>query len=271
VTSEGSEIKANLKNSMWGLGAENARERVDKGTRGRGHNTRKGGTGGEIKSISLGYKQEPKSLVLLQVNCRRIYNKALEFWNIVDTYDPDIVIGTESWLREEMGNSEIFRADLTIFRRDRKARGGRVFIGVRKNITCSELWVDDQFEMISVEVRGTNPKHTWEIVGIYRAPNEDIGVIEKLAARTGYLGNSMKLSIIGGDLTLPHANWKGVDENMSGTQAFINRLVWDNGYKQEGNHCWTFILFDPKVHLYLRYGTRDQRPFRGVIRNGMGK
>jgi len=51
-----------------------------------------------------------------------------------------------------------------------------------------------------VEIKGSDRKCTWEIVGIYRAPNEDIRVIEKLAARTGLLGNSMKRSIIGGDL-----------------------------------------------------------------------
>jgi hypothetical protein len=55
-----------------------------------------------------------------------------------------------------------------------------VFICVKNNIACSELWVDD-FEIIAVEVRASDPKITWEIVGIYRAPNEDIRVIERLA------------------------------------------------------------------------------------------
>jgi hypothetical protein len=32
------------------------------------------------------------SLVVLQVNCRSIYNKALELWNLVDTYNPDVVV-----------------------------------------------------------------------------------------------------------------------------------------------------------------------------------
>jgi hypothetical protein len=41
---------------------------------------------------------EGKMLVLLQVNCRTTLNKILEFWNLVDTYNPDVVIGTESWL-----------------------------------------------------------------------------------------------------------------------------------------------------------------------------
>ena len=42
-----------------------------------------------------------------------------------------------------------------------------------------------------MEVKCSDPKCTWEIVGIYRAQNEDIRVIEILVARTGFLGNSM--------------------------------------------------------------------------------
>ena len=42
----------------------------------------------------------------------------------------------------------------------------------------------------------------------------------------------MKRSIIGGDLNLPQVDWKGITEGTSVTQAFINRLVWDNGYTQ---------------------------------------
>jgi hypothetical protein len=42
----------------------------------------------------------------------------------------------------------------------------------------------------------------------------------------------VKQCIIGGDLNLPQVDWKGVAEGTSVTQAFINRLVWDNGYTQ---------------------------------------
>jgi hypothetical protein len=50
------------------------------------------------------YKIGGKSLVLLQVNRRSIYSTASEFWNLVDTYNPDNIIGTESWFGEEIGN-----------------------------------------------------------------------------------------------------------------------------------------------------------------------
>jgi hypothetical protein len=64
------------------------------------------------------------------------------------------------------------------------------------------LWTDEVFEMIAVEVKGGNPKFAW----VYRAPNEDMRVIERLAARTGFPGNSTKRRIIGGDLNLPYAD-----------------------------------------------------------------
>ena len=76
----------------------------------------------------------------------------------------------------------------------------------------------------------SDPKCTWEFAGIYRAPNEDIRVIAILAARTGFLVNSMKRSIIGDDLNLLQVDWKGIAEATSVTQEFIKRLVWHNGY-----------------------------------------
>ena len=51
--------------------------------------------------------------------------------------------------------------------------------------------------MTAVEFKGRTPKFTWEVVGVYRAPNEDMRATERLAARTGFTGNSTKRSIIG--------------------------------------------------------------------------
>jgi len=86
--------------------------------------------------------------------------------------------------------------------------------------------------MVAAEVKDRNPKITWEVVGVYRAPNEDMRVIERLAAQTGSTGNSTKLSIIGGDLNLPYVGWNGNAGGNSGTQALVNSLVWENSYSQ---------------------------------------
>jgi hypothetical protein len=76
----------------------------------------------------------------------------------------------------------VLRADFTTFRRDRRAHGGEVFICVRNYIACAELRVGEDFEMIVFEVKCMDPKHTWEIIGIYRAPFEEMRLIERFAA-----------------------------------------------------------------------------------------
>jgi hypothetical protein len=57
-------------------------------------------------------------------------------------------------------------------------------------------------------------------------------LLEKLAALTLLTRNVAKRSIIGGDLNLPQADWNGDAVKISGLQAFVNSLVWDNGYSQ---------------------------------------
>jgi hypothetical protein len=52
------------------------------------------------------------------------------------------------------------------------SRDGGVFISV-KNFVCMK-WVDEV-----VEIKGMDPKYSWEIMGIYRAPNEDMLAIER--------------------------------------------------------------------------------------------
>ena len=117
--------------------------------------------GSRVKSVTeaRAYMMEGISLVVLQVNCRSVYNKSLKFWDLVYTYNSDIVTGTESCLKGYIGFAEIIRADFTTFRRDRSA------------IAATELCVGDDVEMIAVEVKGMDPKYTLVIIGIYRDPN----------------------------------------------------------------------------------------------------
>jgi hypothetical protein len=57
-------------------------------------------------------------------------------------------------------------------------------------------------------------------------------VIEKLAARTDYLENSSRRSIIGEDFKFPCTDWNGNAECRIESQVFVSRLVGDNEYTQ---------------------------------------
>ena len=99
------------------------------------------------------------------------------------------------------------------------------------------------------------PKYTWEIIGIYRATNGDMLAVERLTARTLPTQNSTKRSIISGDLNLSQADWRVDAEKASGFQAFVNNLVWDNGYTQvvsgstRGEALLDICLLKPEISL----------------------
>ena len=132
-----------------------------------------------------------------------------------------------------------------------------MFICVKNYITCAELWVDKVYEMTAVDVKGRDRKITWKILGVYRAPKEDMILLEKLAGRTGYMERTTKRSIIGGDLSVHYADWNSHAEKSRGTQIFLNRLVWEKNYTQvvnsptRGDALLTFSLSGPKVHSPL--------------------
>jgi hypothetical protein len=92
------------------------------------------------------------------------------------------------------------------------------------------LWVDEDFEMVAVEVKRMDLKYTGELLGIYKAPREDMRVVARLAAPTGFSQNSAKSSFKGGDLNSFQAGWNENAEGISGNQASISR--WANYYTQ---------------------------------------
>jgi hypothetical protein len=111
-----------------------------------------------------------------------------------------------------------------------------------------ELLPDEYSEIITLEVKGSDAKCIWGIIGIYRATNEGIQVIERLSTRTDSLGMSEKRSTIGGDINLPYADWKGNLAVTRGGQTFINRSVWGNGYSQVVNGA---TRGDASLDVYL--------------------
>ena len=77
-----------------------------------------------------------QNLRIMNVNCRSVKENCSEFKAAVSYIKPDIICGTESWLKgirpgktpsgDHIKNSEIFPENYTVFRNDRGTRGGGV-------------------------------------------------------------------------------------------------------------------------------------------------
>ena len=82
------------------------------------------------------------TLRTLIINFQSIKNKRTELPVLMETVQPDVIIGTETWLTKDIGNGEIFPAELgfDVIRRDREgdAHGG-VLIASKSEYG---LWID---------------------------------------------------------------------------------------------------------------------------------
>jgi hypothetical protein len=76
-------------------------------------------------------KRDDKPLRVVIINCQSVRNKKQELENLVESSNPDIIIGNESWLNKDIQSSEVFPEGYNCYRKDRKddTHGG-VFVQV---------------------------------------------------------------------------------------------------------------------------------------------
>ena len=86
-------------------------------------------------------KNRPRNWRTLLINCRSLKGEVAIFLASPNYYQPDCILGTESWLDKDTTTSEIFPPEYQVLRKDRnsKARGGGVFIAVRKPYDMTPL------------------------------------------------------------------------------------------------------------------------------------
>ena len=60
------------------------------------------------------------SLKAILINFQKYFNKKEEFSAFVNDNNPDVIIGTETWLLEEIKDTELMLDDYNIYRRERE-------------------------------------------------------------------------------------------------------------------------------------------------------
>jgi hypothetical protein len=73
--------------------------------------------------------------------------KKHSFWNFLDSSNPDIICGNETWLKPSICNSEILpdESDYDIFRIDRKYGFGGVMLAIKSNTVLTDSLVNRKY------------------------------------------------------------------------------------------------------------------------------
>ena len=151
------------------------------------------------------------------INFRSLFKKAAGFSNSLHDTGCDVVIGTETWLKPEIQNSELLLSDYDIFRKDRPSRGGGVLIAVKKNLCAEAVSFPSESESVfcKINIKGKKPI----IIGsVYRPTDNDIDYAQKVVNDIYGIYNKFKSATLwlGGDFNLPDIDWK--KEEIVGSQ-----------------------------------------------------
>ncbi|KAI8516782.1 hypothetical protein Bbelb_053630 [Branchiostoma belcheri] len=122
-------------------------------------------------------------------------NKTAELATVLDTYKPDIVAGTESWLNQDIASSEIFPSNYIAHRKDKLAKE----VVPDLDTDCEVLWTQTQ-------LAGKKPL----IIGAYYRPPSDQGnSLDELDMSIGKMGSKINSDnvIILGDFNTPGIKW----------------------------------------------------------------
>ena len=131
-----------------------------------------------------------------------------EFHCLFDIENPDVVVGTESWLNPDIAISEIFPGGYrpTVFRADRKSKashGAGVFILVRNGLLCTDqpqFQADCELLWMKLEITGTGPLF---IGAYYRHREDNLESLQELQNSVGKVGEHSDNIWILGDFNLP--------------------------------------------------------------------
>ena len=77
-------------------------------------------------------RQKPlrANMKILNVNFQSVKNKKEEIGNLIDSVDPCVIIGTETWLNSRIHSSEIFPSNYEVIRHNRQDGYGGVLLAI---------------------------------------------------------------------------------------------------------------------------------------------
>ena len=158
------------------------------------------------------------NIKVLNINFQSIKNKKEELWNLVDTSDPDIIFGTETWLNNNITSSEIFPSDMNYYvvRKEREDGYGGVLIAIKKNFKFEAITVKQKVECLLIEC-------------IYRQPSSNIDYARELqeAIRSVMKNNRSSVLWLSGDLSLPDIDWEANNITVSQNSKEINETYME--------------------------------------------
>lgn len=148
-----------------------------------------------------------EDLVVVLLNFRSVRNKETVIQEYLANHDPDVILGTETWLQQDDPTNLYLPPNYTYIRRDRGSRGGGVLVAAKLHLNPRFLFESPVGSIADFTACAiTTAWGPLLLCAIYR-PHSDPSCFKLLHDCLQGYGATDKNILIGGDLNLPSLNW----------------------------------------------------------------
>ncbi|KAL8615260.1 hypothetical protein ACOMHN_051752 [Nucella lapillus] len=156
-------------------------------------------------------KNPNRPLRILNVNLHSAAGKVPEIHHLLQSLRPDVLIGTETWLDQDIASSELFPPEYKIYRRDRNRNGGGVLIAVLKTLVTTEepdLCPHIPCEILWIKIKMKNRRDL--LIGSYYRPDDGDEPSQLRMAESLKLACDSRNAtvVLGGDFNFPSWDWE---------------------------------------------------------------
>ncbi|CAG2240290.1 unnamed protein product [Mytilus edulis] len=177
-----------------------------------------------------------RNLRILTLNCRSIKDKTSEFAAAVNYIKPDIICGTESWLKgvkpgknptqDAIKSSEVFPENYVAYRNDRGYTRGGVFVLVQNDIVAvekPELVTKCEIEWVKIQLKDQKEL----TIGSFYMPHRNMQDIKELDKSLDQISNKNTNFILTGDFNCPDIDWNTMSINPNAQDKEIQKALME--------------------------------------------
>ena len=169
---------------------------------------------------------------------------------LVESTKPDVIIGTETWLLEDIKSTYFFNPTLgfKVYRKDRPndPHGGGVLLPVKSDIEALDIQLHSTLELLSGTIKVGQKKMV--LTAFYRPPKKvDPAYLQEVTQAFTILKQKIKnaIFIVAGDFNLPDIHWD-------------SHTVTDNQYPHHVSETFLNIALDLSLEQVVNFPTRQE-------------
>ena len=158
-------------------------------------------------------------------NCRSLAKCLLKFKSFVYVSNFQIIGLSETWLSNDILDTEILPTEYIIYRKDRGSRGGGVLLAIKNCLPSCELQSPPNLELITLSIY---LNRTITCCMVYMPPNATTEYHAELVNYLATITSSSSPVLIFGNYNMPDVNWSTLTGSMATSNRFCDMVFNSN-------------------------------------------